>query len=205
MRALADGLFRLAQWAERAGTVGAKSSIARRFGAFGEGSAIVFPPGSLFGERFIQIGAHTLIGAHVTLSAGLYGEALTPPTGWTLRFGDNCSIGRGSFFVSRVGIDVADDVTMAPNVYITDHNHRFDDVTLPIKQQWMSEASVSIGAGCWLGTGAVILPGAHLGRNVVVGAGSVVRAGDYPDFSVVAGVPAKVVRVHDGDEWVRPE
>lgn len=201
---VADYFFRFAQWVERAGTVGADHAVAKRFRAFGEGSALVFPPGALFGEQFIELGAKTLIGPYVTMSAGLPGEALQTPNGWALRFGDNCSIGRNSFFVSRVGIDVGDDVTMAPNVYITDHNHRYDDVSLPVKQQWMSEAPVSIGAGCWLGAGAVILPGARLGRNVVVGAGSVVRGGDYPDFSVIAGVPAKVVRTHDADGWDPP-
>ncbi len=204
MRHFAGPLFRLARWAERAGTAGPNSKVARRFGAFGDGSALVFPPGAHFGERFIHIGAHTLIGPYVTMSAGLYGEDLAQKLQhpWALRFGDNCSIGRNSFFVSRVGIDVGDNVTMAPNVYITDHNHRFDDITLPIKQQWMTEAPVTIGAGSWLGTGAVILPGAHLGRNTVVAAGSVVRAGDYPDVCVLAGVPAKVVKHHDGTDWV---
>ena len=78
---------------------------------------------------------------------------------------------------------------------MTDHNHRFDDPTIPIKQQWMTEAPVVIGPGSWLGAGAIVLPGAHLGRNTVVAAGAVVRAGDYPDCAVLAGVPAKVVKV----------
>lgn len=190
----ADTLVRLARWAERAGTVNARNKFAKRFFAFGDGSALVWPPGAIFGEEFISVGAHTLIGPHVTMSAGLYGEKLTTATGWSLRFGDNCSIGRDSYFVSRTCIDVGNDVTMAPNVYITDHNHRFDDKTLPIKQQWMTEASVTIGDGSWLGTGVVILPGAQLGRNTVVAAGSVVRPGDYPDYAVLAGVPAKVVK-----------
>ncbi len=201
---VADFLFRLTRRLERAGTIGPKDATAKRFGAFGDGSALVFPPGALFGEPFIRIGAHTLIGPNVTMSAGLFGETLQPHDGWALRFGDNCSIGRNSFFVSRVGIDVGHDVTMGPNVYVTDHNHRYDDPNLPIKQQWMTEAPVVIGPGSWLGAGVVILPGARLGRNVVVGAGSVVRAGDYPDCSVLAGVPAKVVRSHDGTDWIPP-
>ena len=194
---MSDWLFRLAQWLERKGTVGHKGAVARRFGAFGEGSVLVFPPGSLFGEQFIHIRAHTLIGAQVTMSAGLFGEDLAAKLAqpWALRFGDNCSIGRNSFFVSRVGIDIGDDITMAPNVYITDHNHRFDDPALPIKQQWMTEAPVTVGAGSWLGTGAVILPGARLGTNTVVAAGAVVLAGEYPDYGVLAGVPARVVKV----------
>ena len=61
--------------------------------------------------------------------------------------------------------------------------------------------SVSIGDGSWLGAGAIILPGASIGRNVVVAAGSVVR-GDVPDKCVVAGVPAKIVREHTKAGWL---
>jgi serine acetyltransferase len=73
---------------------------------------------------------------------------------------------------------------------------------VPIGKQWPVNAPVSIGAGSWLGTGAVVLPGATIGRNVVVAAGSVVR-GNVPDHCVVGGVPARVIRRYSGDgEWV---
>jgi hypothetical protein len=63
---------------------------------------------------------------------------------------------------------------------------------------------VEIGPGCWIGTGAVILPGARIGRNVVVAAGAVVR-GAVPDHAVVAGAPARVVRRWDVvDGWQPP-
>jgi serine acetyltransferase len=52
---------------------------------------------------------------------------------------------------------------------------------------------VEIGSGSWLGAGVVILPGARLGRNVVVAAGAVVR-GEVPDHAVVAGAPARIIR-----------
>jgi serine acetyltransferase len=52
---------------------------------------------------------------------------------------------------------------------------------------------VAIGAGSWLGTGAVILPGTRIGRQTVVAAGAVVR-GEFPGHCVLAGVPARVVR-----------
>jgi acetyltransferase-like isoleucine patch superfamily enzyme len=65
-------------------------------------------------------------------------------------------------------------------------------------------SSVVIGAGTWLGTGAVILPGAAIGRNVVVAAGAVVR-GKVPDYAVVGGVPAKVIREYvAGSGWAAP-
>src|SRR3712207_9214092 len=82
-----------------------------------------------------------------------------------------------------------------------------------IGKQLGTHQPVRVGRGSWLGHGAVILPGATIGRQCVVAAGSVVR-GDVPDHSVVAGVPAKVIRtLTDGtqahvagklDDWVEP-
>ena len=68
--------------------------------------------------------------------------------------------------------------------------------------QWPSDDPVLIGTGSWLGTGVVVLPGSRLGRNVVVGAGAVVR-GTFPDHCVIAGVPARIVRRYvPGSGWI---
>ena len=64
---------------------------------------------------------------------------------------------------------------------------------MPIGRQWPVESSVSIGSGSWLGTGVIVLPGARIGRNVAVGAGSVV-VGELPDHCVAVGVPARVIK-----------
>jgi acetyltransferase-like isoleucine patch superfamily enzyme len=62
---------------------------------------------------------------------------------------------------------------------------------------------VSIGDGSWLGHGAVVLPGSRIGKHVVIAAGAVVAGIDVPDLSVVAGVPARVVRKYvAGEGWV---
>jgi acetyltransferase-like isoleucine patch superfamily enzyme len=66
----------------------------------------------------------------------------------------------------------------------------------------MPERPVTIGDGSWLGHGTVVLPGASIGRHVVVGANSVVT-GVIPDFSVAVGSPARVIRRYvDGEGWV---
>lgn len=196
--AVADGLFRSWRWASRIGTLGPHTSVGRRFGAMGDGSALAFPPGPTFGERWVRIGSGTLLGPGVGIAVGMVPDepGLDPPDGWVIRIGDRGNIGRGSSIVGRCRIDIGDDVTTGPDVYITDHNHRYDDAETPIARQWVTEAPVRIGDGCWLGAGVVVLPGTTLGRNVVVGAGSVVR-GDVPDRAVIAGVPAKVVRQPD--------
>jgi UDP-3-O-[3-hydroxymyristoyl] glucosamine N-acyltransferase len=118
-----------------------------------------------------------------------------------LRIGDRCVIGRGSHIVAHHSLVIEDDVFTGPYVYITDQNHGYADPDVPIGRQMPSNAAVRIGSGSWLGAGAVVLPGACIGRNVVIAAGSVVR-GTVPDRCVVAGVPARVVRSYvPGDGW----
>src|SRR6266536_1630824 len=121
------------------------------------------------------------------------------------RFGGGSSvIGRGSHIVAHQSVKIGDDVFTGPYVYITDQNHGYEDPQVPIGRQWPRNQTFSIGAGTWLGAGAIILPGTRIGRNVVVAAGSVVR-GDVPDRCVVAGVPARVVREYiPGTGWTPP-
>ena len=173
-------------------SVGPKSRRGRRFGAFGEGSIICFPATSLMNERFIEIGENTMIGPHVALSAGMAPgqECLSQPV---VRIGDRCLIGRGSGIVGHFSIDIGDDVWTGHHVYITDQNHGYDNVDIPISQQSMPEKPVRIGSGSWLGHGTVVLPGADIGEHVVIGANSVVT-GIIPSFSVAVGAPARVVK-----------
>jgi acetyltransferase-like isoleucine patch superfamily enzyme len=188
-------------WLALHGATGPTSGKAARFGAFGEGSYVAFPPGATFGERWIHIGDNTLIGPHVSLSAGMVPgqQMVTDPV---VNIGDRCMIGRGSHIVGHFSIEIGDDVYTGPYIYVTDQNHGYEDPDEPVHSQMPTDKPVRIGSGCWLGTGAVILPGTTLGRNVVVGAGSVVR-GSFPDHCVIAGVPAKVVRRYRPESgWV---
>ncbi|MDA0299041.1 MAG: DapH/DapD/GlmU-related protein [Actinobacteria bacterium] len=172
--------------------VGPASRRGKKFGAFGEGSIICFPPTSLMNEQFIEIGSGTMIGPHVALSAGMVPgqECLSTPV---VRIGDRCLIGRGSGIVGHFSIDIGDDVWTGHHVYITDQNHGYENVDIPISQQSMPEKPVRIGSGSWLGHGTVVLPGADIGEHVVIGANSVVT-GVIPSFSVAVGAPARVVK-----------
>ena len=202
LRPLLGGFVRGASdAANRLAAIGPRDRRARRFGSFGSGTCISWPTGYMFGERWIHLGEDTLIGSHVTLSAGMVPgqQMVTDPV---VRIGDRCLIGRGSAIVGHLSIDIGDDVFTGMNVYITDQNHGYEDIDQPIGTQLPSEDAVTIGAGSWIGSGAVILPGARIGRHVVVGANSVVR-GEIPDYSVVVGSPGRVVRRHDGTAWRR--
>lgn len=191
------------EWVCAVGSVSPDDERGRRYRRLGAGSCLSFPPGAVFGERWIAIGTETLIGPQVNLSVGMPGEPRDDDDPPVLVIGDRCNIGRGSSIAARAGIVIEDDVTTAPDVYVTDHNHTYGLVDVPITRQWPAEDPVHIGAGSWIGAGVTVLPGTRLGRNVTVGAGSVVR-GVFPDHCVIAGVPAKIVRRHIGGVWEPP-
>jgi len=183
------------------GAIGPRSRVARRFGSFGDGSIICFPVASLVNESAIHLGSSTVVNANVTLSAGwmLDQPDLAPRI---VAIGDRCLIGAGSSIVGHLSVEIGDDVWTGHDVHITDMNHGYEDPDQPISRQHQPEAPVSIGSGSWLGHGVVVLPGAQIGRHVVVGAGSVVR-GVLPDNCVAVGVPARVIRRLDPElGWV---
>ncbi|MFI7388171.1 acyltransferase [Streptomyces sp. NPDC049813] len=190
------------RWAQRTGAVTAERPGGHRFGAIGPGTKLAFPQGTVFGEPWIRIGAHCIIGEQVTLTAGMMPDLDLGPEP-ILTLGDGVVIGRGSHVIADTTVTVGRDVYMGPYVYITSTNHSYDDPHEPIGKQWPRMEPVAIGPGCWIGTGAVILPGARIGRNVVVAAGAVVR-GEVPDHAVVAGAPARTVRTWDADAGWQP-
>lgn len=195
-------VHRVWAFANQVGAISRDDALGRRFRAFGAGSCLSFPPGAVFGERWITIGDDVLVGPLTSIAAGLFNEPIEAERDAIIMIGDRCNIGRSCHIVGRVGITISDDVTTGPNVYITDHNHSYAHVGVPIGQQWLVEDTVSIGAGSWLGAGVVVLPGARIGAHVTVAAGSIVR-GELPDRCVAVGSPAKVVRQWiDGEGWV---
>jgi serine acetyltransferase len=187
-------------WVCELGAIGPDHPRARRFGAFGEGSLIAFPPGAIFNEHCIRIGSRTMIGPYVSLSAGMApGQQMVSDP--VVAIGDRTLIGRGSHIVGHFCVEIGDDIQTGPYVYITDQNHAYADPDVPIGAQWPVESSVHIGSGSWLGTGVIVLPGSRIGRNVAVGAGSVVT-GVLPDHCMAVGSPAKVVKQYSaGAGW----
>jgi acetyltransferase-like isoleucine patch superfamily enzyme len=191
-RLVGEGIFRAREIAVEWAAIGPDTVRGRRFGAFGEGSVICFPPTTIMNERYIRIGAGTMIGPDVALSAGMVpGQRCLTET--VVSIGDRCLIGRGSGIVGHLSIVIEDDVWTGHHVYVTDQNHGYDDPSLPISRQVQPERPVRVGAGSWLGHGSVVLPGADIGRGVVIGANSVVT-GAIPDRCIAVGAPARVIR-----------
>jgi acetyltransferase-like isoleucine patch superfamily enzyme len=174
---------------------------ARQFRGFGAGSAICFPVTALFGERYIRIGEGTIVGPYASLSAGV-SPSHDLADAEVVTIGSHTLIGKGSAIVGHERIEIGDDVFTGHNVYVTDANHGYEDPDTPIGRQFSPSRPVVIGDGSWLGHGAIVLPGASIGRHVVVGAGSVVTS-SLPDRCVAVGNPARVIRRYvAGDGWV---
>jgi acetyltransferase-like isoleucine patch superfamily enzyme len=186
----------------RLGAIGPRHRKAQKFARFGDGSMIAFPPTVVYGEQRIEIGSGTIIGPLASISAGMPSQ-MHDAGAPIITIGDRCMLGKGIGIVGHERIEIGDDIWTGHYVYITDQNHGYEDVDQPIGVQMWTNEPVCIGSGSWLGHGSIVLPGARIGRNVVVAGGAVVTAGEVPDFSIVAGVPAKVVRRYEpGSGWV---
>ena len=92
-------------------------------------------------------------------------------------------------------VEIGRNVLISDRVFIGDSEHGHTCSDIPISEQYLHSAGpVEIGDGAWIGIGVSILPNVRIGRNCVIGAGSVVTH-DIPDFSVAVGVPARVIKV----------
>jgi acetyltransferase-like isoleucine patch superfamily enzyme len=110
--------------------------------------------------------------------------------------GDHTRIGIHNTIIGPVTI--GSHVNLAQGITVTALNHNYSDTTKRIDEQGVSTKPVIIGDDVWIGANAVILPGVTIGSHVVVAAGAVVTK-DVPENTIVAGVPAKVIRTVNGE------
>lgn len=115
--------------------------------------------------------------------------------GYALSIGDNSGVGVNCELNGE--IEIGNDVLMGPEVVIYTQNHEFmnKDVTI-FEQEFRAPQKVVIGNDVWIGRRAIILPGVKVGTGAVIGAGAVVSK-DVPEYSVVAGNPAKVIKTRE--------
>lgn len=160
------------------------------FRSFGK-SSVIAGAIELEGEGMTEVGSRVYFGPGCWLMA--LGKPRTDGRA-VIRIGDRCSFAGGVVITAFESVEIGDDVLTGRNIHISDHGHEFSDVSKPIRDQGVtSPKPVRIGAGSWIGQGAVICPGVSIGKNCVIGANSVVRT-DVPDHCVAAGVPARIIR-----------
>lgn len=136
-----------------------------------------------------------ILGDHVSIARNsiLFCTGIIAQKGTGITIGDRTGISARAYFAGQGGITIGNDVIMGPNVQVFSENHAFADPNLTIKEQGVVKDPVVIGNNCWIGGGATILAGVHIGDGCVIAAGSVVTKSVAAN-SIVAGVPAKVIK-----------
>jgi len=137
----------------------------------------------------VEIGAGTLVMHGAVLH--VYNFRDLPHAG--IRIGRDGLISEYTVIRGQGGVTIGDRVYTSPMTQIIAVNHVFDDRDRPFVEQGITAEGIVIEDDVWLGSGAVITDGVRIGRGAVVAAGAVVTA-DVPPHTVVAGVPARVMR-----------
>jgi maltose O-acetyltransferase len=104
--------------------------------------------------------------------------------------GSNCIIQSNTF--------IGDYVIMGPDVKIYTKNHGHQDLSTPMSLQPVISEIVKIGNDVWLGANVIITPGVEIGNHVIVAAGAVVTK-DIPDYALVGGIPAKIIKYRNSN------
>ena len=114
--------------------------------------------------------------------------------GESFEIGENVGIAANAFIAVRGKLKIGNDTIFGPGVSIHTENHNFNEVDKPIRLQGATRKGVEIGEDCWIGSKSVILDGVKIGSHVIVAAGAVVNK-DVPDYAIVGGVPAKIIKM----------
>ncbi len=156
---------------------------------------LALPPGV---EAGVQIkGADRVIlgtGCQVQFGTVLHGGGMEWCGGrGQIWLGDRVFIGPNCTLFGAGRIEIGDDVLISPGVVITSHQHSFECIERPRRDQPIRFDPVVIENDVWIGAGAIVLPGVRIGQGAVIGAGAVVTR-DVPPRAVALGVPAEVMR-----------
>jgi acetyltransferase-like isoleucine patch superfamily enzyme len=169
------------------------------FSSFGPGSSIEQPATITRGD-LMQIGSNVCI----RTNAWIYARPHPEVKGQNLVVGDNSYIGRFIHICAYHSVHIGKNALIADKVFITSADHRYEDIRRPIIEQELTLGPVFIGDNVWIGENAVIMHGVTIGNHCVVGANSVVKK-NIPDYCVVVGQPARIIKRYDFDsgKWVR--
>ena len=169
--------------------------VSSKFRNFGKNTVIDYDQVLIRGEKYIEIGADCYIGrgGQITATDTYCGERWTPE----IIIGNNCKIGTYCHITAVKGIYIGDNVLTGKSILITDNAHGKSESSMldvpPTLRPLSSVGPVRICDNVWIGDKASIMPGVTIGKGSVVAANSVVTH-DVPPYSVVGGIPAKIIK-----------
>jgi len=148
----------------------------------------------------VTIAENVLINRHKDIIVGnnftinRYSSIFVGINGGKLSIGDNCYIGSFCIISSHRGsIEIGNDVMLANGVFLEPANHKYSDLTKPMRLQGHDVGKIIIEDDVWIGNNCVVLKNVRIGKGSIIGAGSVVTKNVEP-YSIMGGVPAKLIK-----------
>lgn len=146
------------------------------------------PPCFIEGVKNVTIGNRVRIFPGIRLQTMEHGS---------ITIGDNTAIEQNVHITAaKEKLIIGKDVTILGNVFITNIDHKYEDISISVLEQGITVKETTIDDGCFIGFGAAIQAGTKLGKHCIVGASSVVR-GNFPDYSVIVGNPGKIIKTYN--------
>lgn len=161
--------------------------------------------------RWVRLGDHTLLSAAGTgelsigdhSGIGAFSRVVIATSfnqlGSHIRIGRNVGIGEYAYLGGGGGLEIGDDCIVGQYFSCHPENHITADPERPIRLQGVTRKGIRIGRDCWIGSKVTILDGVEIGDHCVIAAGAVVTR-SMPAGSIIAGVPARVVRARRPEE-----
>lgn len=174
--------------------------FSRRLKACGANTIVQKP--LFWTPEFIELGSRVFIWAGCRIEGiDSYGEIQFNPC---IHIGDRSSFQQNCHVIAADRLFIGDDCTFSVGVLLTDNDHAYETDGQNVLAQPLIVRPTRIGHNCFIGAGAKIQAGTTLGDHCIVGANAVVR-GSFPDHSVVAGVPARIIKRQDSStgKWLR--
>lgn len=137
----------------------------------------------------VEIGDNFTLGKYAMIEC----TGVLRNVGNCIKIGNNVGINHYCFIGVRGDIEIGDNVIFGPRVNVFSENHNFDRTDIPIKEQGVTKDKTVIGNDVWIGANASIMSGVKIGDGCIIAAGAVVSK-DVEDFSIVGGVPAKLIK-----------
>lgn len=154
-------------------------------------------PYTLIGLENVRVGNRTIIEKDIQLTTRQIDDAKP-----SISIGNDCLIRRGAHITAVGEIVIGDNLLTGTNIFITDNSHGLTDIDSlqlpPSERKVVGKGKVTIGNNVWIGNNVCVMPNVTIGDGVVIGANSVVTH-DVPAYSIVAGVPAKIIKQNNID------
>lgn len=174
------------------GAVISKGVTLRCAGGLSLGEGAMIDEGVFFdiksAEARVSIGAGTQVMHGATFETGYEGK---------ITLGAGSFVGAYAILNGQGGLSIGENALIAGHCHIVAGNHRHDDLSRPMAHQDFISEGIVIEDDVWLGAGAKVLDGVHIGQGAIVSAGAVVTR-DVPPHAIVGGVPAKLIRMRGG-------